>query len=391
VQSELGLDPDEHRIALLLPENQGLEATGSYSGIRTRGGTNIVTYGTTLPTTNTGNNHTAIGNMALSANTTGWANTATGAQALATNETGSNNTAVGDSALLYSTTGSGNTAVGSQALRSNGTGLNNTAIGQSALNVNTGSGNTATGSTALFANEAGFNNTSTGYKALRANKTGSGNTAVGFETLHNNTTGYGNIAIGFRAGYNQTTGTLNIYLSHLGVVAESGTIRIGTPGSQTSAFIAGIRDVAVSGTPVVVSVGGQLGVQASSLRYKDDVRDMAEASRDLQRLRPVTFTYKAEVAGTDARHSREFGLIAEEVAEVYPELVVRDAEGRIMTVRYQELIPMLLNEVQKQNRRIEDQSAQIAELRAQVTRSKSPLRLSSDLMGGGMFKAALHG
>jgi hypothetical protein len=316
---------DAVRLALLQPDGSGLEASGSFSGVRTRA---AGTSGTNI----------AIGYGALGANTTGSANTAIGYVALRYNTIGTSNTATGTSALELNTTGNGNTATGASALRAN----------------TTGNYNTATGANALALNTTGNANTAIGNSALASNTTGNANTAIGNSALTSNTTGSNNIAIGHGTGSAQTTGSANIYLSHRGVAGESGTIRIGTIPSQSRAFIAGIA-MAVSGTPVVVAADGQLGLQGSSLRYKDDVRDMGTASRELAKLRPVTFKYKSDVAGSGGGRSREYGLIAEEVAEVYPELVGRNSSGEIVTVKYHELIPMLLNELQRQQRRNEDQ------------------------------------
>src|SRR5262249_40182628 len=155
------------------------------------------------------------------------------------------------------------------------------------------------------------------------------NTAIGSGALASST-GNANMALGMWAGSQQNTGSANVYVHAPGVAGENGTIRIGSSApfgpksempAQTRTFIAGIKDFALTGVPVVIDQQGQLGVQGSSLRYKDNIRDMGEASRNLQKLRPVTFTYNAAVAGVGEQRTRAFGLIAEEVAEVYPELV----------------------------------------------------------------------
>ena len=271
-----------------------------------------------------------------SSNTTGIRNTATGALALQNNTTGSRNTATGVQALLNNTTGAANTATGSAALQMNLTGQGNTAAGAAALrNTTSGRENTAMGNAALFQN------------------TGNNNTAAGSQALLMSTTGSNNIAIGFAAGLNVTTGSNNIHIGNQGLPADTALIRIGTEGTQTATFIAGISGVPVTGVPVMVDGNGQLGVDAaSSRRVKDDIRDMDDASAGLGKLRPVTFRYKAEPA-TGPRPI-EYGLIAEEVAEIYPELVVLDKDGQPAGVRYHVLPAMLLNELQRQQRVIED-------------------------------------
>src|SRR5208282_1652664 len=222
----------------------------------------------------------------------------------------------------------------------------NTAAGYGALfSDTTGGGNTATGSEALYYNTTGNENTATGVSALEDNTTGQDNTATGFAALFSNTTGSNNIGIGNEGGSALTTGSNNIDVGNGGVAGESNTIRIGTQGTQTDTYIAGIF-----GTPkikkaceVVVETTGLLGCVKSSARYKRDIRDMGDASDKLMKLRPVTFTYKADSTGT-----KQYGLIAEEVEKVYPELVIDGADGKPETVAYQVLPAMLLNEVQKQ-------------------------------------------
>ena len=169
----------------------------------------------------------------------------------------------------------------------------------------------------------------------------------------NNTTGSNNIALGYLAGSNLTTGSNNIDIGNQGVAAESNTIRIGTQGTQTATFIAGISGVGVTGgAPVEVTSAGQLGIVMSSARYKHDIRDMGEKSSALLKLRPVSFRYNNDPANT-----LQYGLVAEEVAKVYPELVVYGPDGKVMTVRYSMLSAMLLNELQKQNSELRNQTA----------------------------------
>jgi len=313
--------------------------------------------------------NTAIGFSALSSNTTGFDNTASGASALQSNTTGSLNTASGVNALATNTVGGSNTATGFAALQSNVTGSDNTASGFGALASNvTGSINTANGSRALFFNTTGAGNTASGHGALQNNTTGIGNTALGDGALGSNTTGNANIAVGSAAGSLLTSGSNSIYLgSSAGSASESATMRLGA--SQTSTFIAGIAGQVVNNSaPVVIDTStGQLGTLVSSLRYKSDIQSMGARSQGLYQLRPVVFRYAQDPQG-----ERQYGLIAEEVATVYPELVTRNAEGQIDAIRYQELTPILLNEVQHQQqalsvqqRQLGAQAREIAALQAQ--------------------------
>jgi hypothetical protein len=205
-------------------------------------------------------------------------------------------------------------------------------------------------------------NTAAGAQALESASTGDSNTAVGYSALLEISSGSNNVAIGIDAGENLKTGNKNIYVGSPGGTAnESGIIRIGATGSQTSAFVAGISGVTVSGVPVLISSTGQLGVQTSSARFKQDINPMGERTAALMQLKPVTFHYRQNPNG-----DLEYGLIAEDVARVYPELAVKDADGQVQTIRYQELTPMLLNEVQKQARSLRIKDAQIQSLQAQL-------------------------
>ena len=326
------------------------------------------------PGTGVGELNTGSGYEALYSNTTGNANTALGDQALYYNTIGNFNTALGFSALNANTQGEYNTASGHEALGSNTTGNANTASGYEALYSNTTADyNTASGYGALYSNN-GVSNTASGYEALYDNKTGTENTASGVHALSANTSGSNNIAEGYHAGENLTTGSNNIDIGSPGVKAESAVIRIGTitgtTSIQSAAYIAGIYGVTTgtAGAEVFIDSSGQLGTVSSSIRYKEDIQPMAEASERLLELRPVKFRYKK--ANTSGEKPIQYGLIAEEVAEVYPELVVRDATtGRIDGVRYDELAPMLLNEMQQQQQKIAAQAnviaAQTTELAAQ--------------------------
>jgi hypothetical protein len=272
-------------------------------------------------------------------NTTGSDNTAIGFVALALNTTGRDNTALGGSALSSNTTGGGNTAVGSQALNFSSTGYFNTATGEVALTFNTtGNGNTANGNWALF-----------------HNTTGNYNMAAGYSALYNNTTGSNNIAIGNDAAMNvANSNSNNIHIGTQGLSADNGTIRIGgntnlgDTAAQTQFFVTGVNGVQTgmnNAVPVLIDSNGQLGTMNSSRRYKQDIQDMGDASSGLMHLRPVTFRYQKPFA--DGSKPIQYGLIAEEVAEVYPNLVARSADGQIETVKYQVLDSMLLNEVRR--------------------------------------------
>jgi hypothetical protein len=325
----------------------------------TTGSSNTAAGSNALGFNTTGTQNTASGALALSSNTTGWDNTANGGSALQSNSTGNYNTASGYRALAENTTGSNNTASGYSALVSNTTGNYNTATGSEALWANTtGYNDTASGNAALAVNTTGNYNTASGNSALGYNTTGNYNTAMGSEALAANTSGSDNIAIGYLAGFKVIGNSNNIHIANQGTASDSGVIRIGD--AQTSAYIAGIYGVTTSASnavQVLIDSNGNLGTISSSRRYKEDIRDMGDASSGLMRLRPVSFRYKK--AFDDGAKPIQYGLIAEEVAEVYPDLVAGSADGRIETVRYQVLDSMLLNEMQKQNATIAAQKEQI--------------------------------
>jgi trimeric autotransporter adhesin len=321
---------------------------------------------------NSADNNTANGASALFSNTTGSFNTATGFDALLSNTTGNGNTASGTFALYFNTTGSYNTASGYAALNDNTTGINNTATGLQALFSNTtGYSNTATGSQALYNNTTGFQNTANGVSSLLNNSTGGSNTANGWQALYSNTTGSSNIALGINAGFNLTTGSNNIDIGNVGVAGESKKIRIGTAGMQTAAFIAGIRGVAVTGAAVFVSSSGQLGVAPSSERFKQDIHSMDKTSEAILALKPVTFRYKHEL---DPEGIPQFGLVAEQVEKVNPDLVARDADGKVYTVRYEAVNAMLLNEFLKEHRTVQELKSTAAKQEATITQLKKDLR-----------------
>ena len=320
------------------------------------------------------NGNTASGTDALVLLVGGLANSAFGQGALLENATGNYNTALGASTLSSNTTGADNTAVGLAALESNNVGDANTAAGVFAMAANSsGSNNTALGAYALYSNTTGKGNAAQGVNALRTNMTGIRNLGIGNDALYNNVSGSYNIALGFGAGYN-ATGNDTIYLANEGVAGESQTLRLGTQGSSgvvgsgiLSAYIAGVATSQVTGSAVYITSSGQLGVLASSERFKTDVQDMGTASEKLAQLRPVTFRLK-----TDPTGATQYGLIAEEVAKVYPELVIHGADRRIDGVRYEELAPMLLSVVQRQQE-------QIAALTTEVEKSRSQAELVKDL------------
>jgi hypothetical protein len=293
-------------------------------------------------------NNTFLGDNALIRNTTGRFNTATGAGALSNNTTGFGNTATGEDVLSSNTTGSVNTATGVSALANNTTGAENTATGADALENNT----------------TGLNNTANGFKALQDNTTGAQNTAVGFRALHGNTTGARNIAIGFSAGSDLTTGSNNIDIGNFGFEDDSGKIRIGTSGRHKGTYIAGIRGITVpAGIPVIVAEDGQLGTMTSSARFKDEIKPMDKASEAILALKPIRFRYKKEM---DRVGIQQFGLLAEDVEKVDPDLVVHDKEGKPYTVRYDQINAMLLNEFLKEHRTVQEQGATIARLQKQI-------------------------
>jgi hypothetical protein len=323
---------------------------GGYPGRNTAEGENA------LFSLTTGASNTAIGFIALASNTTGDFNTAEGSNALVTNTTGFQNTATGANALFSNTTGSENTANGVNTLFRNTTGFQNAATGVQALFSNTtGFHNAAAGFQALFSNTTGNHNTADGDNALVHNTTGVLNTAVGGHALDQNITGSSNVALGFQAGFS-ITGSGNVCIGEniFGLAGESNVTRIRNIGSTAQA----------NGVFVTVGAGGKLGFQVSSRRYKDDIKPMDKASEALFALKPVSFRYKQEI---DPARSPDFGLIAEDVATVNPDLVARDEEGKIVTVRYQAVNTMLLNEFLKEHRKVDEQEKTIAELKSGMT------------------------
>jgi hypothetical protein len=340
-------------------------ATGSSALIsNTAGFGNTANGVNTLYNNTTGSDNTASGARALFNNTIGVHNTADGDQALFSNTTGSNNTATGFIALFSNTTGSGNTANGVEALASNTSGYSNTANGGDALASNTtGFANTATGVGALVGNTTGRLNTAIGIGALSDLETGNRNTAIGANALPLNDTGSDNIALGIDAGKSVHTA------NHV--------ICIGSDGRNVnnSCFIGNIRGVTTAENdtiPVLIDSAGQLGTRSSSRRFKRDIEPMDKSSETILALNPVTFHY-----ASDQTNRPEFGLIAEEVAVVNPDLVVRDKNGEIYTVRYEAVNAMLLNEFLKEHHTVEEQECRIREQEATITQLKQDLHATA--------------
>jgi trimeric autotransporter adhesin len=282
-------------------------------------------------------------------------NTAEGNGALASLTTGLNNTAVGSDALGDNTAGSRNTATGLNALFHNTGGHDNTAAGFEALVTNvSGNFNTANGVNALLTNSSGVQNTADGVNALYSNTTGNFNTADGVNALLHNTTGSSNVGIGTNGGRNLTTGSGNVCIgvNVNGVAGESNTTRIRNIFSSVA-----------SARAVFVNSDSKLGTLSSSRRYKEEIKAMDKASETLFALKPVTFRYKKDI---DPARALSFGLIAEEVAQVDPDLITRDEEGKPETVRYEAINAMLLNEFLKEHRKNEKQETTIAELKSEI-------------------------
>jgi hypothetical protein len=314
-----------------------------------------------------GAGNTGLGWYSLFLDTTGNFNTGVGAGALALSN-GINNTATGAASLLLNTNGNNNTANGTDALVHNDSGGNNTAVGSFSLFSNiTGNFNTATGNGALNGNTSGFQNTANGISALFFNTNGNNNTATGAFAFQNLSTGDSNTALGETAGINLVTGSGNVYI---------GADVLGEDGVSNSTYI---RNVNTLAQPIVAGIDGvtvrlsdgRLGHGVSSQRYKQDIKPMDKASEALYALKPVTFHYKKEI---DPTQTLDFGLIAEEVAKVNPELAVRDREGKISNYRRDAVNAMLLNEFLKEHRKVEEQKTAIAELKSVVTQQQTEFR-----------------
>ena len=320
----------------LLPKAQAVSPApdGAYSGANTAEGGSGALFSLT-----TGSNNTALGSQALFSLTTGVQNTATGAQALK-NNTGSQNTADGFQTLAVNTTGFGNAATGWRALSANTTGFHNT----------------ADGFTALLTTTTGNHNTATGDEALIGNTTGSFNTTDGAHASVHNTSGSGNTVLGFNAGNSVTTANNVICIG----------VNVAGANVSNSCFIGNISGAdAVGGNPVFVTSVGKLGTVStpSSARFKDEIRPMNNASEAILALNPVTFRYKKEI---DPSGIPQFGLVAEEVEKIAPNLVKRDRDGEIQTVRYDAVNAMLLNEFLKEHRTVKEQQKEIDALKSEL-------------------------
>ena len=341
-----------------LAGNLNLPSTSSSAGMITLGGIRFLH--------NFGTGNSFMGANAGNTGMTGGYNSAFGYQALDANTTGYYNSAFGFGALTANTTGGANSAVGFQALAANTTGGSNGAVGYQALNANTtGSYNNAFGVGALTANTTGYYNNAFGSGSLNVMTSGGSNSAFGVNSLVQLSTGNWNTAIGYSAGYSLTSGDDNVYINNSGVSSESNTLRIGGYYIYNT-YIAGIYgSTSASGIPVYVNSSGQLGTATSSRRYKEDIVDMDNESDVLMKLRPVAFYYKPEY---DKTHDRQYGLVAEEVAQLAPQLVAYDKDGTPQTVRYHFVNAMLLNEVQRQRATIKRQESRIQDLEARLGR-----------------------
>jgi Chaperone of endosialidase len=320
---------------------------------------------------NTSDSNTAVGAAALLLNTSGTENVAVGTDALVFNDSGGYNTAVGTFAL-FNSTASRNTAIGRKALFNNTTGDENTAVGTSGFgggpalfNNTTGRFNTAVGGAALSSNTDGNDNTAIGSGALDGNVHGSENTAVGLNALVT-ATGSNNVALGSNAG-NQAVGSDNVYIGYnmQGSAGESNTCYIKSIFGQTSSL----------GSPVFIDANSKLGTLTSSKRFKEEIKPMDKASDALFALSPVTFRYKKAI---DPAGKSQFGLVAEEVEKVNPDLIVRDKEGKPYSVRYDQVNAMLLNEFLKAHRKMEEQQKQIDTLTARLKEQDSKIQKVSD-------------
>jgi hypothetical protein len=280
---------------------------------------------------------------------------------------------VGECDMQYSDASGNNIHLGPSALQADTSGTGNAAAGASAMFANTtGANNTAFGMSALYSNTSGKGNAAQGVNALYANTTGIRNLGIGSNALYENVTGSYNVALGFDAGYN-STGNDNVYINNQGLASDAQTMRLGTQGTSgvvgsgiLKSYIAGVATTTITGAAVYITSSGQLGVLASSERFKKDIRPLEESSLDkLAALEPVSFKLRSDPSDT-----LQYGLIAEKVAKVYPELVIRGPDGQINGVRYEELTPMLLKEVQDQRSQLRDQSEELAALRSQLEEFK---------------------
>jgi hypothetical protein len=343
---------------------------GGYPGGNTAEGQNA------LQNLSTGGYNAAVGWLSLKSLTTGSFNTAVGAGTLVLN-TGDENTATGAAALLSNTIGEFNTATGAFALLSNQESNRNNAVGDRALFAHTiGDYNNAVGTLALASDTTGEANNAFGDEALNHNTVGYGNVAMGDNALHENTVGAINTAVGRSALSNNIAGSdLTALGAYAGaaVTAADHVICIGHSGANVSnsCYIGNIFGATIdpAGLNVGIDASGKLGTTASSRRFKRDIKPMDKASDAILALKPVSFHYK-----NDAKSTPCFGLIAEEVAEVSKDLVVRDKSGEVLSVRYDQVNAMLLNEFLKEHRKNEKQESTIAELKAELATLSATVR-----------------
>ncbi len=373
--------------------NTGLGVNALTSVNPGAGGINNTAVGLNALTANTaGFYNVAIGSGALQSNIGGDFNMAIGAEALSQNNanfnlaigfrvgfmntTGKHLTGIGAAAMRNNTTGDFNTAIGADALRENTTSSDNVAVGDSALAAYNGltagidGFNTALGSISLTALTSGFQNTAVGRRALEFLTSGNNNVAVGWRVGDGLTTGNGNTFIGFQGGSNEGPNVDNVIC-----VGTRGDTNGGetTPNRCYIGQIFGIT-TGNTGSPVLIDFDGQLGTISSSRRFKKDIKPMDQASEAILALKPVTFHYKDRRDGKKAQETPEFGLIAEDVAEVNPDLVVNDKHGDIYSVRYEVVNVMLLNEFLKEHKKVEGQQASIADLKSTVALQRKEMQ-----------------
>ena len=358
----------------LLPRVQAVVPApdGGYANFNTAEGQNALFSLTTgaantavgwfsLESTTTSNFNTALGAGTLLSNVAE-SNTAIGAGALLFNTTGEANTAAGTQALFSNDTGSANAATGDGALYSNIEGSNNTATGTAALFFNTGSRNTANGRSVLFDNTSGGDNTATGYSALHNNTTGSFNTATGTDALLNSATGTHNTALGYFAG-SDVTGTGNVCI---------GANVYGDAGVNDTTWVKNVYASVATARQVYVNSDNKIGTLVSSRRFKDEIKPMDKASESVLALKPVTFRYKKEI---DANRIPQFGLVAEDVAKVNPDLVVNGRDGKPYTVRYDAVNAMLLNEFLKEHSTVEQLKSTVARQEAIIAQQQKGMEV----------------
>jgi uncharacterized coiled-coil protein SlyX len=275
-------------------------------------------------------------------------------------------TAAGLEALLAlnAAGGSSNSAYGARALLVNTFGGSNTAIGGFALISNTdGSFNGAQGNNALFHNTHGSGNMAVGQGAVAANTTGNNNVGIGFQALNHNN-GNNVVAIGFQAGTLQTGNNDSVFI---GIAGDTDNF-----AANNRSYIGHVRGVStgdLDAIPVLIDSTGQLGTASSARRFKKDIKPMDQVSEAILKLKPVTFHYK-DGDTKKATERPQYGLIAEDVAEVNPDLTVPDEHGQVYSVRYDAINVLLLNEFLKEHKKVEEQQASIAELKSTVAQQQ---------------------